>query len=130
MNVLATLRRSGAFALLDGPGLGDRRGPAVEELAVESTRLEPGRIELTVRNDGPDAVTIAQAQVNDAFVEFSGAERPADDGHRAPRVVAVDDRPRPQDRERDEGHDEDDRGREQGNVAAPRQWGLALKRSF
>jgi zinc transporter, ZIP family len=33
-------------------------------------------IELTVRNDGPDAVTIAQAQVNDAFVQFSGAGEP------------------------------------------------------
>ena len=33
-------------------------------------------IELTVRNDGPDAVSIAQAQVNDAFVQFTGAERP------------------------------------------------------
>ena len=32
-------------------------------------------IELTVRNDGPDAVTVAQASVNDAFVDFSGAER-------------------------------------------------------
>ena len=38
--------------------------------------LEPGTIELTVRNDGPDAVSIAQAQVNDAFVQFSGAEQP------------------------------------------------------
>ena len=48
----------------------------VEELAVERTRLTPGVIELTVRNDGPDAVTIAQAVVNDAFVQFSGAEAP------------------------------------------------------
>jgi ZIP family zinc transporter len=31
---------------------------------------------VTVRNDGPDAVRIAQAQVNDAFVQFSGAEHP------------------------------------------------------
>jgi ZIP family zinc transporter len=64
------------FAALDGPGLGDRRGPPVEELAVEQTTLRPGVIELTVRNDGPDAVRIAQAQVNDAFVPFSGAEEP------------------------------------------------------
>jgi zinc transporter ZupT len=48
----------------------------VEELAVERTVLEPGVIELTVRNDGPDPVTIAQAQVNDAFVQFDGAEAP------------------------------------------------------
>ena len=38
--------------------------------------LRPGEIELTVRNDGPDAVTIAQAVVNDAFAAFTGAEEP------------------------------------------------------
>jgi ZIP family zinc transporter len=65
-----------AFAALDGPGLGERRGPPVEELAVERTVLKPGVIELTVRNDGPDAVTIAQAQVNDAFVQFTGGGEP------------------------------------------------------
>ena len=68
----------GAFAALDGPGLGDRRGPPVEELAVERTVLEPGLIELTVRNDGPDDVRIAQVVVNDAFAQFSGAEEPID----------------------------------------------------
>jgi zinc transporter ZupT len=66
----------GAFALLDGPGLGERRGVPAEELAVERTKLTPGVIELTVRNDGPDPVTIAQAVVNDAFAQFSGAEQP------------------------------------------------------
>jgi zinc transporter, ZIP family len=66
----------GTFAALGGPGLGERRGPPVEEVAVEKTTLTPGVIELTVRNDGPDAVSIAQAQVNDAFVQFSGAEQP------------------------------------------------------
>jgi ZIP family zinc transporter len=74
--LLLIIAAVGAFAALDGPGLGERRGPPVEELAVEKTVLEPGAIELTVRNDGPDAVTIAQAQVNDAFVQFSGAEDP------------------------------------------------------
>ncbi|MGZ8481842.1 MAG: ZIP family metal transporter [Candidatus Limnocylindria bacterium] len=66
----------GTFAALGGPGLGERRGPPVEELAVEKTTLRPGIIELAVRNDGPDAVSIAQAQVNDAFVQFTGAEQP------------------------------------------------------
>jgi zinc transporter ZupT len=66
----------GAFVALDGPGLGERRGPPAEELVVEKTVLEPGVIELTVRNDGPDAVRVAQAQVNDAFVQFTGAEEP------------------------------------------------------
>jgi ZIP family zinc transporter len=65
-----------AFALLGGPGLGERRGVPAEEIAVERTRLEPGVIELTVRNDGPDAVAIAQAVVNDAFVQFAGPEEP------------------------------------------------------
>jgi ZIP family zinc transporter len=66
----------GAFALLDGPGLGERRGPPAEELAVERTKLTPGVIELTVRNDGPDEVQVAQAIVNDAFAQFSGADSP------------------------------------------------------
>jgi zinc transporter, ZIP family len=64
------------FAALGAPGLDDRRGPPAEELAVERTVLEPGVIELTVRNDGPDAVRVAQAVVNDAFVEFTGADDP------------------------------------------------------
>lgn len=68
----------GAFVALDGPGLGDRRGPAAEELSVERTTLTPGVIELTLRNDGPDAVSVAQAVVNDAFVDFSGADQPID----------------------------------------------------
>jgi zinc transporter, ZIP family len=64
-----------AFALLDGPGLGDRNGPPVEELAVERTTLEPGRIELTVRNDGPDEVTISQVMVNDGFTDFTTSKQ-------------------------------------------------------
>jgi zinc transporter, ZIP family len=74
--LLLIIAAIGLFAALDGPGLGERRGPPVEELAVERTVLEPGTIELTVRNDGPDAISIAQAQVNDAFVQFSGADDP------------------------------------------------------
>lgn len=60
-----------AFALLGAPGLGDRNGPPVEDLTVERTILHPGEIQLTVRNDGPDAVRIAQVSVNDAYVDFS-----------------------------------------------------------
>jgi len=63
----------GAFALFGGPGLGDRPGPPVEEVAVERTVLHPGEIELQLRNDGPDAVRIAQASVNDAFVPFEAS---------------------------------------------------------
>ena len=68
----------GSFAALGGPGLGERNGPPVEELAVERTVLKPGVIELTVRNDGPDAVRIAQVVVNDAFVSFSGGDGSVD----------------------------------------------------
>jgi hypothetical protein len=71
--LLVILAAIGAFAALDGPGLGERLGPPVERLVVERTVLEPGVIELTVRNDGPDAVRIAQVIVNDAIVQFSGA---------------------------------------------------------
>ncbi len=58
------------FAALGAPGLGERRGPPAEELVVERTVLRPGEIELTVRNDGPDPVRIAQVAVNDAYVNF------------------------------------------------------------
>jgi ZIP family zinc transporter len=64
------------FMALDAPGLGERRGPPAEELAVERTVLSPGAIELTVRNDGADAVSVAQVVVNDAFAQFSGADDP------------------------------------------------------
>ncbi len=76
--LLLILLAVGAFVALDGPGLGERRGPPVEELSVERTKLVPGSIELTVRNDGPDPVTVAQVIVNDAFASFTGAEDPID----------------------------------------------------
>ncbi len=63
-----------AFALLGGPGLGDRTGPPLEEVAVERTVLRPGEIELTLRNDGPDPVRVAQVAVNDAFAPFTTSD--------------------------------------------------------
>ena len=59
------------FAAFGAPGLGERAGPPVEELVVERTVLRPGQIELFVRNDGPDAVRVAQVIVNDAYVDFA-----------------------------------------------------------
>jgi zinc transporter, ZIP family len=64
----------GLFALLDGPGLGDRTGPPAEELAVERTELRPNEIDLTIRNEGPDAVEIAQVAVNDGYVPFTASD--------------------------------------------------------
>jgi ZIP family zinc transporter len=61
----------GGFAALGGPGLGERAGPPAEELAFERTVLEPGRIVLHVRNDGPDPVQVAQVTVNDGFAQFA-----------------------------------------------------------
>jgi zinc transporter ZupT len=63
-----------ALAALGGDSLPERTGPPIEELSVERTELRPNRIEVTVRNTGPDAVTIAQAFVNDAYVDFTGGE--------------------------------------------------------
>ena len=74
--LLLIIAAVGSFAALGGPGLGDRRGPPAEVLAVERTKLVPGAIELTVRNDGADAVTVAQVLVNDAYVDFAGADGP------------------------------------------------------
>ena len=59
------------FAALGAPGLAERRGPPVEDLAVDKIALHPGIIELTVRNDGPDAVSVRQVIVNDAFANFT-----------------------------------------------------------
>ncbi len=53
-----------------------RTGPPVETLAVERTVLSPGTIELTVRNTGPDPVTVAQVSVNDAFADVTGGVDP------------------------------------------------------
>jgi zinc transporter, ZIP family len=59
----------GLFVALDAPGL-DRIGVPEEELAVERTVLNPGEIELHVRNDGADPVEVRQVIVNDGYVSF------------------------------------------------------------
>jgi zinc transporter ZupT len=45
--------------------------PPVEELSVESLRLEPGLISLTLRADGSAPVAVAQVQVDGAWRAFS-----------------------------------------------------------
>ena len=44
--------------------------PPVEELSVTRTVLTPGMIELHVVNGGPDDVTVAQVQVDEAYWSF------------------------------------------------------------
>src|ERR671910_1224328 len=78
-----------AFALLGGPGLDDRRGPPVEELAVERTVLRPGEIELTLRNTGPDPVEVSQVAVADSFVNFQ-AEPGGEVGRLGEQTVTLD----------------------------------------
>ncbi len=64
------------IAIIGDDTLPDRAGPPIEELAVEKTKLEPNKIELTLRNTGPDEVQLAQVFVADAYVDFQGAEEP------------------------------------------------------
>jgi zinc transporter, ZIP family len=51
-----------------------RTAPPVEAIAFERVVLHPNSIELHVRNDGPDAVTIAQVLVNDSYWDFDATD--------------------------------------------------------
>jgi ZIP family zinc transporter len=77
------------FAALGGPGLDERRGPPVEELAVERTVLRPGEIELSLRNTGPDAVQVSQVAVNDTYVAFT-ADPDGEVGHLGEETLTLD----------------------------------------
>ena len=63
----------GLFSLLNAPGLSklSEGVPPKEEIAVESIRLTPGQISITVRNEGPDPVGIAQVNVSDYYALFT-----------------------------------------------------------
>jgi len=52
-----------------------REVPPVEALAVQRTVFTPGAIELVVRNDGPDEVTIAQVLVDEAYRDHTITDR-------------------------------------------------------
>ena len=58
-------------------------------MTVESTVLHPGTIELTLRNDGPDPVEVAQVAVNDAYAPFS-PEGDREIGHLGATTLKVD----------------------------------------
>jgi ZIP family zinc transporter len=61
----------GIIRATDG-GLGNRDAPPIETLAVTRIKLpEPGLIELSVLNDGPDPISIAQVRVDDAYWSFT-----------------------------------------------------------
>ena len=63
----------GLFSLLNAPGLNRLAEgvPPKEEVAVEDIRLIPGQITITVRNEGPDPVSIAQVNVSDYYAAFT-----------------------------------------------------------
>lgn len=75
--LIAWIGRSDIESTLRGPT------PPVEVLAIQGVVLEPGMIELSVLNDGPDPVTIAQVLVDEAYWRFEqrplGALRHLDD---------------------------------------------------
>lgn len=63
----------GLFSVLNAPGLAklSEGVPPKEEVAVEDIRFTPGQIEITVRNEGPDPVAIAQVNVSDYYAPFT-----------------------------------------------------------
>jgi zinc transporter ZupT len=64
--LLAVIVRYGPADALRGDG-----HPPVERLTFQRVTLEPGGIVASLLNDGPDELTIAQVQVDDAFWTFS-----------------------------------------------------------
>jgi zinc transporter, ZIP family len=62
------------FFLVANPIASLRDVPPIEQLAVERVVLSPGEIELKVRNDGPDAVSVAQVLVNDAYRSYESSD--------------------------------------------------------
>jgi ZIP family zinc transporter len=59
------------FQSTGGAGLKAEPAAPIESLAFERTVLKAGLIELVVRNTGPQALTIAQIAIRDAFVPFT-----------------------------------------------------------
>lgn len=59
------------YVVVTGGGLKELAGPPVERVTVSRVALpQPGIITVDVVNDGPQAVTIAQVQVDDAYFGF------------------------------------------------------------
>ncbi len=74
--LLFVLMRTGPLGLVQPAG-----APPVERLIVERAVLTPGGIRLSVLNDGPDPVTIAQVTVDDAYWAFTAEENRTELGH-------------------------------------------------
>ena len=70
--LLTWLIRSGPAEMIQGDAV-----PPVERLAITRVELTPNDITLTILNDGPDPVTIAQVVVDDAFWAFTADPGPS-----------------------------------------------------
>jgi zinc transporter ZupT len=66
--LVAVILRTSPGDRLSGDGV-----PPVERLSIDRAHLGSGGIELSVLNDGPDPVTIAQVTVDDAYWAFSSS---------------------------------------------------------
>ena len=64
--LLVVIVRSGPAEAIRGENF-----PPVERLTFQRVVLEPGAIVVSLMNDGPDAVNVAQVQVDDAFWTFT-----------------------------------------------------------
>jgi len=61
-----------AYLVATGGGLSELAGPPVEQVTIQRITLPaPGEIRVEVVNDGPQAVTIPQVLVDDAYWHFS-----------------------------------------------------------
>jgi zinc transporter ZupT len=74
--LLFVLMRTGPLGLVQPEG-----APPVERLVIERAVLAADGIRLSVLNDGPDPVTIAQVTVDDAYWAFTAAEGRTELGH-------------------------------------------------
>ena len=76
VGLLFVLMRSGPLGLVQPEG-----APPVELLVIERATLQSDGIHLSVLNDGPDPVTIAQVVVDDAYWAFSAQDDRKTIGH-------------------------------------------------
>jgi zinc transporter ZupT len=76
--ILPLILLGGVIALFwrTGGGLQLASPAPVEALTIERTRLKPGSIELVVRNSGPEALTIAQVNINEGIWPFTASPGP------------------------------------------------------
>jgi zinc transporter ZupT len=77
--ILPLLLLGGVIALFLSTGGGlDLAAPVpIEALTIERTLLKPGTIELVVRNSGPEALTVAQVNINEGIWPFTVSPSPA-----------------------------------------------------